>query len=78
MFTVKIEKRSWMTKRSWKVDGREKVMVVKNQSSSSNREYETVIWSDGLTSCNCPGWTMVKPGRGRGCKHTKAIGKKVA
>ncbi len=72
------QKRSWMTKRSWSVDGRIKVQVVVTPSSKGTRDYETVIWSDGLCSCNCPGWTMVKPGRGRGCKHTKAIGKKAA
>ena len=44
------------------------------ESSSSSKEYETLQYEDGSTSCNCPGWTRrVAPDGSRSCKHTRAV-----
>jgi hypothetical protein len=44
-------------------------------SSSGRGEYETRLYTDGSTSCNCPGWTrrVDKATGARECKHTKWI-----
>lgn len=39
-------------------------------SSHGTTTYETVLYTDGRLSCNCPGWTF-KRGDTRGCKHTR-------
>jgi hypothetical protein len=43
-------------------------------SKSSNRvtTYHTFLWSDGTTSCDCPGWYFKKKDQERDCKHCKA------
>lgn len=44
--------------------------------SDSNlaKEYETLRYTDGSTSCNCPGWTRrVAADGSRSCKHTRSI-----
>jgi hypothetical protein len=42
-------------------------------SSSPGKVYETLVFQDGSTSCNCPGWTRrVAPDKTRSCKHTIA------
>ena len=44
------------------------------QSSSGNGEYETRLYTDGSTSCNCPGWARRVASNGsRSCKHTKQV-----
>ena len=40
------------------------------ESSSSSKTYETLQYTDGTTSCNCPGWTRRAQ---RTCKHTRAV-----
>lgn len=40
------------------------------ESSSSSKTYETLLYTDGTTSCNCPGWTRRAQ---RTCKHTRAV-----
>lgn len=44
------------------------------ESSSSDKTYETLQWSDGSLSCDCPGWTrrVAKDGS-RTCKHTRSV-----
>src|SRR5574342_347954 len=44
------------------------------QSSSSNKVYETLRWSDNSLSCDCPGWTrrVAKDGS-RSCKHVRSV-----
>lgn len=43
-------------------------------SSSGSGEYETLLYTDGTTSCNCMGWTRRTDGAGnRSCKHTRAV-----
>jgi hypothetical protein len=38
---------------------------------SGKHPYVTRLYSDGSTSCNCPGWTRRVDGAGRRhCKHT--------
>ena len=38
--------------------------------SNPNKIYETLQYSDGTTSCGCPGWTRRAE---RTCKHTRSI-----
>ena len=36
--------------------------------------YETLLYTDGSLSCNCPGWTRRLAADGsRSCKHTRAV-----
>ena len=43
-------------------------------SASSAAVYQTVKYSDGTVSCNCPGWTNKKKGASeRTCRHAKAV-----
>ena len=45
-------------------------------TSDSNAEiiYETLRYTDGSTSCNCPGWTRrIAADGSRSCKHTRAV-----
>ena len=45
-----------------------------NSDSDPNKEYETLRYSDGSTSCNCAGWTRrVGPEGARSCKHTRLV-----
>lgn len=43
--------------------------------SNPDREYETLRYTDGSTSCNCLGWTRrVSAADGsRSCKHTRLV-----
>ncbi len=42
--------------------------------SSPDKEYETLRYTDGSTSCNCPGWTRrIAADGSRSCKHTRAV-----
>lgn len=42
--------------------------------SNPDKEYETLRYVDGSTSCNCPGWTRRVAADGtRSCKHTRAV-----
>jgi hypothetical protein len=43
-------------------------------SSTSDKKYETLLYSDGSTSCDCPGWTRRVDTQGhRSCKHTRYV-----
>ena len=42
--------------------------------SNPDKEYETLRYTDGSTSCNCNGWTRRVAADGtRSCKHTRAV-----
>ena len=42
--------------------------------SNRDKEYETLQYADGSTSCNCPGWTRrVARDGSRSCKHTRLV-----
>jgi hypothetical protein len=42
--------------------------------SNPNKSYETLQYTDGSTSCNCPGWTRRVDANGnRTCKHTRSV-----
>jgi len=42
--------------------------------SNPDLEYQTLQYTDGATSCNCPGWTRrVAADGSRSCKHTRWI-----
>lgn len=44
------------------------------ESSSGSKTYETLLYSDGTTSCNCMGWTRrTTPDGSRSCKHTRLV-----
>ena len=51
---------------------KDRIVTIVNKSSSGPRKYETVIYVDGTTSCNCPGWCFKRDGKDRSCKHTVA------
>lgn len=36
--------------------------------------YTVLLYKDGSTSCDCPGWVFQKKGKPRGCKHTREVG----
>ena len=42
--------------------------------SNPSKTYETLQYTDGSTSCNCPGWTRRVAADGtRTCKHTRLV-----
>ena len=42
--------------------------------SNPDKEYETLQYTDGTTSCNCKGWTRrVAADGSRSCKHTRLV-----
>jgi predicted nucleic acid-binding Zn finger protein len=44
------------------------------KSSSSSRQYQTLLYEDCSTSCDCPGWTKRVSALGlRSCKHTRLV-----
>lgn len=44
------------------------------RSDTSSKSYQTLLYSDGTTSCNCPGWTRrTGPNGQRSCKHTRSV-----
>lgn len=45
-----------------------------SSSSDPDKTYETLRYTDGTTSCNCPGWTRRTASDGtRSCKHTRLV-----
>lgn len=48
------------------------------KSSSGKNIYETLLYVDGSTSCNCPGWTRRVSYGIRTCKHTRYIDQGIA
>ena len=45
-------------------------------SSNNMTRYTTLLWGDGVVTCDCPGWTMKKkgpknPDGHRTCRHCK-------
>jgi hypothetical protein len=43
-------------------------------SSNTATRYETLQYSDGCMSCNCPGWTRRTATDGtRSCRHTRLV-----
>lgn len=53
----------------------EKIVIRTFASPSSHGAvtYETLLWSDGSTTCDCPGWVYQRAGKPRGCKHTRMV-----
>lgn len=45
-----------------------KVWIFK--SDSSDKSYQTLLYADGSTSCDCFGWTKRSA---RTCKHTRSV-----
>ncbi len=42
-------------------------------SSSGSGTYQTLLYADGTTSCDCPGWCRrVAADGSRSCKHTRS------
>lgn len=46
--------------------------IKETPSSSGVGKYFTMLWSDGMLSCDCRGWTVKKKGKARDCKHCRA------
>ena len=47
--------------------------------SNPKKFYETLLYEDGSTSCNCPGWTRQVRGNGqRTCKHVRMVAQGIA
>src|SRR5829696_4728504 len=45
-----------------------------SSDSDPDREYQTLQYADGSTSCNCQGWTRrVAADGSRSCKHTRSV-----
>jgi len=43
-------------------------------SSNPTKSYETLQYTDGSMSCNCPGWTRrIAADGSRSCKHTRIV-----
>ncbi len=42
-------------------------------SSNGYTRYYTTLWTDGVVTCDCPGWTMKKRGKPRDCKHCREV-----
>ncbi len=43
-------------------------------SSRGAARYQTLLYADGTTSCDCPGWTRrVAADGSRSCKHTRSV-----
>ena len=39
-----------------------------------DRRYQTLLYADGSTSCDCPGWCRRVAGDGsRSCRHTRSV-----
>jgi hypothetical protein len=50
------------------------VCFVFASSSDPKKFYDTLQYTDGTTSCPCPGWTRrVAPDGSRSCTHTRMI-----
>jgi hypothetical protein len=43
-------------------------------SSKGSRRYQTLLYTDGSTSCDCPGWCKrVAADGSRSCRHTRSV-----
>ncbi len=43
-------------------------------SSSGGGRYQTLLYADGSTSCDCPGWCRrIASDGSRSCKHTRSV-----
>jgi len=49
---------------------KEQAKVWEFESSSSSKTYQTIQYTDGYVSCDCPGWTRRAV---RECKHTNMV-----
>lgn len=52
------------------------ISVTNKSSSDPNKLYTTVVDANGRIGCDCRGWTVLKNGKARECKHTKDLVKK--
>lgn len=52
---------------------KEQAKVWEFESSSSSKIYQTIEYTDGYTSCNCPGWTRREKNGVRSCRHTNMV-----
>lgn len=52
---------------------RETLQAWASPSSRGVTCYETIVYTDGSTSCDCPGWIYARKGGTRTCKHIRAL-----
>lgn len=51
-----------------------KTVWVFDSDSNPNKHYQTLLYEDRSTSCDCPGWTRrVQPDGSRTCKHVRLV-----
>jgi hypothetical protein len=51
----------------------ERVMNFRSSTIGDNVIYSTLLFKDGTTSCNCPGWVFKRKSKDRDCKHCRMI-----
>jgi len=50
------------------------ITYIFRSDSNAAKLYQTLHYTDGTTSCDCPGWTRrVQPNGSRTCKHTRSV-----
>lgn len=52
---------------------KEQAKVWEMASSSSSKTYQTILYTDGYTSCDCFGWTRREKNGVRSCRHTNMV-----
>ncbi|MDQ3830407.1 MAG: hypothetical protein M3361_14130 [Candidatus Tectomicrobia bacterium] len=46
-------------------------------SSRGTTVYETVLYTEGSTSCDCPAWVFHRKGGERTCKHIRQLAREI-
>lgn len=44
-----------------------------HSESNPDNLYQTLVYDDNTTSCDCPGWRFRRRGGDRQCKHTRLV-----
>ena len=72
----------WLVFGLWSGFGLEFVKVVKawtfKSGGKSGGFYQTLLYADGSTSCDCKGWTLRCKNGLRMCKHTRSVDMQMA
>jgi hypothetical protein len=49
------------------------VSQFRSDSKPSKKPYETLLYTDGSLSCNCPRWIFKRSGESRNCWHCDEV-----
>ena len=71
---VKEEVHEYLTEFSAKSHGTKQQTWHFRSKSNPSKTYETVKWSDGIWSCNCPAWIYRVVDGMRICRHVESLG----